>query len=558
MHRKKRSLVLAVVLPFALLAACTSDDNPDSLDSNTVEETTADTADTADTVGPEPDATDVPDTTSDTTSNTAPDTTEASEVTQPPGPTDAPDTTDAPGTTVAANVGEIEWEEQREGIETGSLEVPIDYSDPSKGTFDLFIARHLATDPSKRIGSLLVNPGGPGFGGSDFALFAENIYSETLLEHFDIVGWDPRGTGLTEPAIDCIDDYDRYFASTDITPDDEAERQQIVDLAKEFQELCVENNAGIIEHVGTNNSARDMNSIRRALGEEEITYFGFSYGSELGATWATLFPETVRAAVLDGAADPDADFFESSLQQVRGFEGSITTFLAQCSGDEDCAFHNGGDAEGAFDALMLEIDENPVPSEPDRPDVTRGVALTAVAQAMYSESLWDQLEEALADAQDGDGSGLLGLYDQYYVRNFDGTHDNSLEAFQTISCVDAVERPTVEEEDELADEFTAAAPRFAPGTTGGYFCTFFPPSIDPRIEVTGEGAGPILVVGTTGDPATPLESTENMAEALEQGVLLVVEADQHTGYHVNECSTSTVDDYLVDLVVPESGFTCEA
>lgn len=546
---------LALALPLALLAACSSDSNPQSVDSDSTVATTSDTTEesTATTAEPAPSP---PETAADTTApDTAPDTTaDTTPVTTDTVPDTAPDTT-----AVEPDVDPFQWEEFFEGVETGTLEVPIDYEDPSKGTFELFVARRLATDPDARIGSLLVNPGGPGFGGSDFAIYGDQIYSETLLEHFDIIGWDPRGTGLSEPAIDCIDDYDRYFASTDVTPDDDAERQQIIDLATEFQELCVENNEEFFAYVGTNNSARDMDQIRQALGEEQISYFGFSYGSELGATWATLFPETVRAAVLDGAADPNADFVESSLQQVRGFEASIATFLAQCSADSSCAFHNDGDAEGAFDALMLQIDENPVPqSDPDRPDVTRGVALTGVAQAMYSERLWEALEEALANAQAGDGSGLLALYDQYYVRNPDGSYDNSLEAFQTISCMDTPERPTVEEEDADAPLFNEAGPRFAPGTTGGYFCTFFPEAIDPRVEITGAGAGPILVVGTTGDPATPLSSTENMAAALEGGVLLVIEADQHTGYGVNECSYDTIDGYLVDLVVPESGFTCEA
>ena len=176
-----------------------------------------------------------------------------------------------------------------------------------RARFELYLARHLATKPDERIGTLLVNPGGPGFGGSELAVHADQIYGQTLLDHFDIVGWDPRGTGASEPAIDCIDDYDHFFAGADITPDDEAERQQLVDLAKEFADDCVDKNADILQYVGTNNSARDMDAIRRALGEDTISYFGFSYGSELGATWATMFPDTVRAAVLDGAVDPTAD-----------------------------------------------------------------------------------------------------------------------------------------------------------------------------------------------------------------------------------------------------------
>ncbi len=445
-----------------------------------------------------------------------------------------------------------------DNVQVGHLEVPLDYGDPSLGTIDLYVTRHLA-DPAQRIGSLLVNPGGPGFGGSDFAIYADQIYSQTLLDHFDIIGWDPRGTGLSEPAIDCVDNYDDYFANTDITPDDDAEKQQLIDLAKEFTDNCVNKNADLLPYVGTNNSARDMDAIRQALGEEKISYFGFSYGSELGATWATLFPDTVRAAVLDGAADPDADFVESGLQQAAGFEGSIATFLAKCSANSNCAFNNGGNAEDAFDALMLAIDENPIPTSDGRPDLSRGMALTGVADAMYSERLWPQLEQALADAQNGDGSGLLALYDDYYVRQPDGSYDNSLEAFQVIVCEDDPERLTVAEDDSTAYDFNAAAPRFAPGTTGSYFCTFFPEAHDPRVAITGIGAGPILVMGTTGDPATPLQSTKNMAKTLEDGRLVIVTADQHTGYGVNQCAYDVVDNYLLDPVAnaPEDGFTCE-
>ena len=432
-------------------------------------------------------------------------------------------------------------------VQTGSLQVPIDYDDPTKGTFDLFVARHLA-DPAQRIGSLLVNPGGPGFGGSDYAIYAEQVYGSDLLDRFDIIGWDPRGTGLSEPAIDCTEDYDRYYASLDITPDDAAERQEVVDVAREFATNCVTQNADYIEYVGTNNSARDMNAIREALGEATISYFGFSYGSELGATWATLFPDTVRAAVLDGAADPTADFVESGLQQSAGFESTLTTFLQQCAADSDCAFHNGGQTAEAFDELMRSLDEQPVPSTEGRPPVNLQVALSGVAQAMYSDSLWPALAEALAAAQAGNGAGLLDLYDQYFDRGPDGTYSNALEAFQTIVCMDDADRLSVEEDDALVPEYQAAAPRLAAGTTGSYFCTFFPESTDPRVAITGAGAGPILVMGTTGDSATPLASTRMMADTLEDGRLVVVTADQHTGYSVNECSAAVIEQYLVDPV----------
>ncbi|MEY2554823.1 MAG: hypothetical protein QOC57_2683 [Ilumatobacteraceae bacterium] len=443
-------------------------------------------------------------------------------------------------------------------VEVGTFTVPVDYTDPSKGTFDLHIARHLAMKPSERIGSLLVNPGGPGAGGSDYAVFAELNFGQALLDHFDIVGWDPRGTGASTPAIDCTDDYDHFFATGDITPDDPAARQQLVDLSKELTTDCVDKNGAYYQYTGTNNAARDMDAIRSALGETTISYLGFSYGSELGATWATLFPSTVRAAVLDGAVDPTAGEEERDLQQIKGFEDSLTTFLAQCSADSSCAFHNGGDAEGAYDALMKSIDASPLPSKKGRPPVSLEVAISGVIQAMYDSAHWPQLATALAKAQGGDGAGLLALYDEYYQRRPDGTYDNLIEAFQVITCVDTTERPTVEQADADVPKFQAAAPRLELGTIGNYGCTFFPPSIDPRIPITGKGAGPIVVLGTTGDPATPLDGARKMAATLEQGRLVVVVGNRHTGYGLNSCSTAAVENYLVDPVghLPAEGLRC--
>jgi pimeloyl-ACP methyl ester carboxylesterase len=208
---------------------------------------------------------------------------------------------------------------------------------------------------------------------------------------------------------------------------------------------------------------------------------------------------------------------------------------------------------------MLATDDNPIPTVAGRPELTRSMALTAVAEAMYSESLWDQADQALADAQQGDGAGLLTLFDEYFRRRDDGTWDNSLEAFQVISCADEPARLTVEEADASAAKFEAVAPRYSPATIGSYFCTFFPQSPDPEVQVNSKGAGPILVMGTTGDPATPLASTRLMAEALDDGRLVIVHAEGHTGYASGECSGNVVDKYLIDPVndAPADGTECK-
>ena len=457
-------------------------------------------------------------------------------------------------------VNTINWsacpESSSKEVECGTLEVPFDYDDPDIGSFVLAIKKRNATNPSKRIGSMMVNPGGPGFGGTSLADDAQYYFSEELLDYFDIIAWDPRGTGDTTPAVDCVATYDEYFG-LDSPPDTPDEKQELIDASQAFNDMCSENSGSILPYISTMASAHDMNSMRLALGEEKISYFGFSYGSELGATWATMFPNTVRAAVLDGAVDPNASSIEEGLSQAKGFEAQLSTFLKQCSQRITCAFHNNGNAEAAFDTLVLDIDTTPLVVSDKRTPVTQGVLFTAVAQAMYSDYYWPQLSEALDSAQQCDGKGLLQLYDDYYQRKDDGTYGNELEAFLAISCLDDPGVNSIEEVDAHIDTFVAAAPRLGANFAYGYSCALWPVAQAERITITGKGAGPIVVIGTTGDAATPLSSTRNMAKGLEQGILIVVEANQHTGYGTNECVVGAVDNYLINLSVPANETTCK-
>lgn len=442
-------------------------------------------------------------------------------------------------------------------VQCSTLDVPYDYNNPSAGTFTLYVKLRPATNPSLRIGSMMVNPGGPGFGGSSLADDASYYFSTDLTDHFDVIAWDPRGTGKSTPAVDCVDDYDQYFG-IDSPPETPEENQALIDASQAFNDECMANSGEILPYISTQASATDMNSIRQALGEDKISYFGFSYGSELGATWATMFPQTVRAAVLDGAVDPHATSAEEGMSQAKGFEGQLTTFLAACSKNKACEFYNGGKSEAAFDSLLLALDAKPLVVSADRTPVTQGVAFTAVAQAMYSDYYWPQLEKALADAQQGDGAGLLKLYDDYYQRKDDGSYGNELEAFLAISCLDDPGSTSIKEVEDAIPNFVAAAPRLGANFGYGYSCALWPVKPATKVDVTGKGAGPIVVVGTTGDPATPLSSTRKMAAALEQGVLLIVEANQHTGYGTNECINTAVDSYLIDLTVPVSETTCKS
>jgi pimeloyl-ACP methyl ester carboxylesterase len=441
-------------------------------------------------------------------------------------------------------------------VECGNIEVPFDYADPEQGSFVLYVKKHNAASPADRIGSMMVNPGGPGFGGSSLADDARYYFSQDLIDRFDIVAWDPRGTGESTPAVNCVDTFDEYFG-LDSPPETPDEKQALIDASQAFNDKCAENSGTILPYISTQASAQDINSLRLALGEEKVSYFGFSYGSELGTTWATMFPETVRAIVVDGAVDPNASSTEEGMNQAKGFEGQLATFLKQCSEKTTCAFHNGGKAEAAFDKLVLDIDTTPLEVSKDRTPVTQGVLFTAVAQAMYSDYYWPQLSEALSEAQNGDGKGILQLYDDYYQRKDDGTYGNELEAFLAISCLDDPGATSTEEVDSHIEDFIAAAPRLGGNFAYGYSCALWPVKQAAKVNITGKGAGPIVVVGTTGDPATPLDSTRKMALSLEQGILIVVDANQHTGYGANNCVVKAVDDYLINLSVPKNETTCK-
>ena len=479
------------------------------------------------------------------------------------GITTATESQDSTTSTTASTVvvaNEIVWTSCK-GVplgksECGELSVPFNYADPSIGSFTLFLTRKPAADQANKIGSMLVNPGGPGFGGSSVAENAELYFSSELLDRFDIIGWDPRGTGKSTPAIDCIDQYDEYFG-IDSTPESPEEKQAIIDASQKFNDQCVKNSGEILPYISTQATARDMDSIRRALGEEKITYFGFSYGSELGATWVTMFPETVRAAVLDGASDPNATSLDQGLAQAKGFEMQLDAFLAACSKRQSCAFYSKGKSAEALDKLLIDIDAKPLVVSADRTPVTQGVMYTALAEAMYSDLAWPALESALADAIKGKGAGLLRLYDSYLQRKSDGSYGNELEAFLAISCLDDPGPLSVDAVDAQVQIFEKAAKRFGSSFAYGYSCALWPVAQAPRITVTGKGAGPIIVIGTTGDAATPIESSRNAAKALEQGIFLTVNADQHTGYGVNRCIVDEVDRYLVDLIVPKTGTVCK-
>ncbi len=475
----------------------------------------------------------------------------------PPNSTSAATTTpptSASGATASARAQSLDWQACGR-FQCATLTVPLDYGDASKGTVDLFLKRRPAGDKVNRVGSLLVNPGGPGVPGTSLVDQATLAFSEDLLDRFDIVGWDPRGTGQSSP-VDCVDDLDPYFA-LDPIPDSPAEKQAIIDASKQFDAACEQRSGRILPYISTQDTARDMDQIRAALGEDKISYFGFSYGSQVGATYATLFPTSVRAMVIDGAADPNAGYVESTKQQVVGLERGLAAMLDDCARKTSCAFHHGGNPAAAYDALMAQLATNPIPSgEPNRPLVGTGIAVYAVVSGLYVQEYWPVVTRALAAAEKGDGSALLQLYDTYIERQADGTWTNAFEDLIAINCLDDPGPKDPSFPDTYASELQALSPHFGAWAAYSYNCIFWPAPPKPPVKLTAAGAGPIVVVGTTGDPITPIESTKNMAEALDHAVFVTVDANQHTGYGTNECVVKAVDEYLIGLKVPAAGLEC--
>lgn len=478
----------------------------------------------------------------------------------PSAPLDVPDLSadSSPATTLPRSEDgkQISWVPCTGGDTLcATLKVPYSYTEDVSGYFTLSLRMRKASKEASG-GYLLVNPGGPGFGGTGMLNYPDYYFSSDILDNFDIVAWDPRGTGDSTPFVDCVDSFDRYFA-VDMSPDTPAERKGLVAAAEEFNAGCVERSGEILPYVSTINSARDMDSIRRALGVDKISYFGFSYGSELGAVWATLYPETVRAAVLDGASDPLAGSLAKTAAQAAGFEMQLEKFLDYCSNNPVCPFNNGMRSAQALDELFVRANSSPVDTA--RVPITDGVLFTGIAVALYSDRMWDLLAEALFDLQMGDGSAILSLYDDYFQYDHrEGVYGNELEAFLAISCIDDRGPASVALVDANLPMFNEIAPRLGYGFAYGYFCALWPEEEKDEVAVSGVNAGPIVVVGTTGDAATPLESSARMAATLEGGVLVVVEADQHTGYKVNACINKVVDRYLLELVVPKSSTRCRS
>ncbi|KRD36193.1 carboxylesterase [Oerskovia sp. Root918] len=445
--------------------------------------------------------------------------------------------------------------------ECGVLEVPLDHAAPDGPTAQIALLRVPARggDP---IGSLVLNPGGPGFPGTEHALLAAQVWAQSpLTEKFDLVGFDPRGVGRSTPAVDCYTDAEREAGATLLTFDDgdvEARGAAGVGLF----EQCADRSGGAeaLEHLGTRDAARDLDVLRAALGDEGLTFVGSSYGTRLGAVYAEMFPQNVRALVLDGAMDPLASVEERRLQQAAGMQATFERMATACTEQAGCPL--GDDPESTveeFQSLVRPLIDTPV-AVGDGRELTFNTAIGGVITGMYSEVSWPAVTAGIAELREGRGETLLALADLYQGRTPDGSYADDLEASLAISCLDE-NRVGVRESAALTEALFEAAPFLDTGRPAVEYedlCHEWPvePTLGIPYATDVEGLPETMTIGATGDPMTPMKGADNLAELLD-GSLLTVEGNQHGVVFADSgCIQDALHTYLVDLEAPREGATC--
>jgi pimeloyl-ACP methyl ester carboxylesterase len=454
----------------------------------------------------------------------------------------------------------LDWSECEGVFECATLTVPVDYAEPHGATLDLALLRVPA--PGQARGSLVVNPGGPGVSGVDYVKLAGPGFGPELLEAYDVVGFDPRGVGRSSP-LTCLSDEEMDdFISSDPTPDDPQEEAEAEVWLEEFAQACAAAAPDLLAHLSTVEVARDLDVLRAALGDDQLTYLGASYGTFIGSTYAVLFPETVGRMVLDGALDPALTPMELALGQAEGFERATRAYAEDCVAGGSCPL--GPDVESVLSAisdLLESLDEDPVPVTGDvAGELTEGWGLYGVIAAMYGQENWPILTQALQQARDGDGTLLMLLANFYLSRGSDGTYDgNTMQVIRAVNCLDRPGEAAQDLDDEaILRQFEEVAPTWGRYLAGDGACGYWPVEAAETIEdYSAPQAPPIVVIGTTRDPATPYEWAVQLADTLDSGVLITFDGDGHTAYgRSNECVDDAVHAYLLDGVVPEDDLRC--
>ena len=478
-----------------------------------------------------------------------------------PGPsTNAPSPSAGSATTSTAKptLAPVRWTNCGTKFQCATLRLPRDYHDPSAGTLDVAIIRLPATEQDERIGSLIVNPGGPGGSGIELVRQSASAFPSALRKQFDLIGFDPRGVNTSSP-VRCIDNLDG-LAALDPSPDNQGELDSLVSQAQEYAAACAKRNAPILPYLSTDAVVDDLDQIRQAVGDDKITYLGFSYGTLIGSMYADRYPDHIRAMVLDGALDPSLSEVQLRTGQAKAFEAELGRFLKACARRTSCKFHEGGNSVKAFDALMAKIDKKalPTPQVYDRRSVGPGLAFSAVLGSMYNKASWPGLEAGLALAKRGDGSILILLADPFRGRKPNGTYSNQSDAYFANTCLDFPVSTDIATYKKLADTFRKVAPRFRAAAYNDLTCAFWSvPSQRTPAPAIGVGAPPIVVVGSTGDPATPYAWAKSLAKQLESAVLVTRNGEGHTAFLVSSCVQKAVDTYLLELTVPKDGLVCK-
>jgi pimeloyl-ACP methyl ester carboxylesterase/predicted small secreted protein len=485
--------------------------------------------------------------------------------------TSAPtDTTDTTGSTPTPNVGDLEWTScddpiaaDDDSLECATLTVPLSYDQPDGDTIDLALIRVPAS--GNREGAILFNPGGPGGSGFDYVAQGGSVISTTMgLDDFDLIGFDPRGVDRSG-GIRCIDDatQDKYLY-VDTTPDTPEEQAEYDASTTAFVDGCTANYGDTLGDYSTEATARDMDAIRAALGDDQISYLGISYGTYLGGVYATLFPDRVRAMVLDSAYSPEGDSVEEQWStQLVGFEKAFDNWAAWCTDTPECAFRTD-DVGARWDALYDRLDATPIPASDGRL-ANQSVMDTATSAALYSDSQWPVLGKALADAEAGDPTQLFALADEYNGRNPDGTFNTLFQSFTVIQCASGIEAQLPDDPDALAAQLRADAPRFAADLTGQDIIDSAEECrglVDPPVTpfaVDYRGEAPVVVIGGLNDPATPIRWAEELTAAMGPNARLVpYEGEGHGQLLSSTCVTDIEAAVLADLTLPDEGTTCSA
>lgn len=467
---------------------------------------------------------------------------------------------DPDGTTAPA-VPRITWEPCGDGVECGRVEVPLDHHHPDGDRISIALTRRRAEDPTQRRGVLLVNPGGPGESGTQLVYLEPDRFTPTVRRHFDLVGYDPRGVGASS-AVRCP----ATPTHTEVIPEDAAEFDELVATNREFAARCAERTGDLLYHVDTRSVARDLELLRLALGEERLNLYGSSYGTLFALTYAELYPDRVRTLVLDGVVDPSAPLDVAVLREAEALERVFDSFASWCALEPECALH-GRDVHAAWDELVARARQSPLPA--GNVQVDDEILLGTLYQLMYSSGNWPAAAASIQMAVDGDpgafGPPAEGDPDTStveitpIVRPLPDPEYNSDGLHAAMACADRpppfTERERIE---ELARRAAERAPRFGPYVVWSQFrpCLGWPaPRAEQSLdEVRVSGLPPALLLGSTGDVATPLEGTRAVAGQLPGSTLVVLDTDVHGVYGgISPCVDQTVERYLLDVVPPTDG-----